>query len=263
MDGQNRDSGATSSGQNEFQPNQVVSPNVSQPAQPAQTPQNPNPPSLPTANGELPEPAPSSEPTGPDDQGQENDEPDEPAQGRVVTGLGGDTAEPPANADGDQAHTQHHAHADSELKWNASEFVAHPKTPKWYAGLAAVTIVAVALGYFITKDWITVVVLIISAGLFGYMGSRQPRELDYGLSNSGVTVGQKFYPLSDFKSFTIIDEGTYPCIDFMPLKRFGTVLTVYYDPKLEDRILDILSDRLPFSKHERTMTDNFMHRIRF
>jgi hypothetical protein len=110
---------------------------------------------------------------------------------------------------------------------------------------------------------ITVVVIFICGGLFGYAASRQPRQLEYALSAEGITVGPKFYPYTDFSSFSILDEASFSSLDFMPLKRFAPILSIAYDPTVETAILAALKQHLPFANHKRTMIEVFMHRIGF
>ncbi len=150
-----------------------------------------------------------------------------------------------------------------EVSWMAAEFAPHPKTRSWYLILAGITLVSIALTYLVTRDIITVVVLIVCAGLFGYAASRQPRQMEYALDPKGISVGHKFYPYVDFRSFSIVELGEFSSIDFMPLKRFAPMLSISYDHNNEPEILEILTQHLPFANHARTIIDQLMHRIGF
>jgi hypothetical protein len=154
--------------------------------------------------------------------------------------------------------------APADISWTASEFVAHPKTIMWYLALAGVTLVVLVLAWFIgSHDIVTEIVVIICAGLFGYMAGRQPRQMQYGLSSNGVQIGIKTYPYQDFRSFAIVDEGAFSSIDFMPLKRFSPMMSIYYHPEQETDIMERLTLHLPFAAHHRTAIDGLMQRIRF
>jgi hypothetical protein len=155
------------------------------------------------------------------------------------------------------------AHQANEVTWTASEFIAHEKTSAWYLGLAGVTVVLSALGFLITRDLFTIFIIVFCAGIFGYMAARQPRQLEYGLSPSGIHIGPKFYPYGDFTAFAVIEEGKFSSIDFMPMKRFAPILSIYYDPAQEASVLEVLSQHLPFANHKRTAVDELMHKIRF
>jgi len=150
-----------------------------------------------------------------------------------------------------------------EVSWTASEFIAHEKTPTWYGVLAIVAIVGAALAYLISRDWVAVAAILVCAGMFGYVAARAPRQLEFVITTTGVGIGPKFYPFKKFRSYSVVDEGAFASIDFMPLKRFDMPISVYYDPEHEDKIMQILSQHLAIDQHKRTMLDGLMHRIRF
>jgi hypothetical protein len=153
--------------------------------------------------------------------------------------------------------------APDELTWTAAEFIAHQKSGSWYLVLAGITLVLMAATYFISQRYFPVLVVLICSMLFGYMAGRQPRQLPYTLSDTGIMIGQKFYPYADFTSFAVVDEGQISSIDFEPMKRFSPPLSVPFDVAQETPILGYLSNHLPLSPHKRTWIDNLMSRIHF
>lgn len=149
-----------------------------------------------------------------------------------------------------------------EISWTAPEFAAHPKQPSWYVVLAIITII-VAILAFIISDIVTAIVILACATMFGFMASRTPRDYNYALGTTNITVGSKQYPYSDFRAFSTFEDGNHHSIDLAPLKRFAPTLTISYNRENEDQILDILTQHLPFSPHQRTAIDQLMHRIGF
>lgn len=105
--------------------------------------------------------------------------------------------------------------------------------------------------------------VVIVAVLFGIMGARQPRELQYQVDENGVKVGEKFYDYGSFKSFSVIQEEGIETIWFMPMKRFMPGLTIYFSPEDTDRIADVLAEFLPFEARTQDPVDRLMHRLRF
>lgn len=157
---------------------------------------------------------------------------------------------------------QPEAAPEGTIAWTASEFVAHDKSAGWYATLMFCAALIGAIVYFISRDYISVGVVVVAALLLAVYGSHKPRQLDYRLDGSGITIGQKAYTYDQFRSFAVVPEGAFNSIVFMPLRRFSPPISIYYDPKDEDRILALLSDRLPFEEH-RDAIDSLMRRIRF
>ncbi|HVC36202.1 MAG TPA: hypothetical protein VNE40_02030 [Candidatus Dormibacteraeota bacterium] len=152
---------------------------------------------------------------------------------------------------------------DDSITWTASEFVAHHKSTSWYLVLAVAALGLAAIVWLLTKDKISTGVVLVGAVVFGGYGARQPRQLSYSLNGDGLTVGDKRYSLDEFRSFSVIAEGAFSSITFMPLKRFGSLTTIYYDPADEARIIDLLAERLPSEEPHHDMVDRFMGRIRF
>lgn len=150
-----------------------------------------------------------------------------------------------------------------EVSWTASEFVAHSKNGEWFGllGLAALAIAAIV--WFITRDKISVGVVVVVAILLGVTASRKPRVLDYHLDARGLGVQEKFYPYGDFRSFAVIREGAFSSIMFIPLKRFAPPISIYYDPQDEEAIAAVISKHLPIEERQHDMIDKITRGIRF
>lgn len=156
-----------------------------------------------------------------------------------------------------------HPEIPDEISWTASEFVAHHKSASWY-GLFIVAVTAVVIVmYLITKDWISVIGIAAMAVIFGIAAGRKPRTLNYHLDMNGMTIGPKFYPYSEFKFFSVIEEGAFSSLAFTPMKRFIPPLSVYYDPKDEEAIIEVVSRHLPLQEGNNDAIDKFARHIRF
>lgn len=155
------------------------------------------------------------------------------------------------------------ADPSATISWTASEFIAHHKNGGWYGLLLLGACVAAVLVWLVTKDWVSIAVVILAAIILAGYASRQPRQLTYQLDPSGISIGPRHFSFNDFRSFSIVPEGAFASLVFTPLKRFGVPTTVYYDPQDEDRILDIIGSRLPHEEHRGDMVESLMRRIRF
>ena len=152
---------------------------------------------------------------------------------------------------------------NQDITWTASEFVAHEKSAGWYFALIIVTIIIAALVFLVTKDKISVGVVVTAGLLLGVYGSHKPRQLEYKIDQSGVSIGGKYYGYHEFRSFSVAPEGAFAGITFAPLKRFAVPITIYYVPADEDKIVTILSAQLPFEEHRADAVDTLMRHIRF
>lgn len=194
-------------------------------------------PSLPeTPPGQPPAPAPQPAPTTPVNQ----PDPVEPS-----------------------TETSRVSEGEDHIAWTASEYLANPKTASWYTLLAVASFILAALVYVITREVITTAVIAILGILVGIFAARQPQTLQYVIDNAGLHIGEKFYPYSGFKAFSIARDQAIGFIQLLPLKRFMPPLVIHYAPEDEDNIADVLSAYLPFEEHKPDMVDSLTRRLRF
>ncbi len=150
-----------------------------------------------------------------------------------------------------------------EITWTASEFIAHEKSAAWYALLGLAGVAGAAVVYFITKDKVSTGVILLAFIAMAVFAARKPKVLQYSVNNYGVQIEQRMYALQGFKSFSVTEEGAIASIVFMPLKRFMPALTIYVAPDIEDKVVDCLSDVLPFERHRQDVVDSLLKHIRF
>jgi len=160
------------------------------------------------------------------------------------------TAIPPAGPEG-------------SISWTASEFIAHHKSPGWYLVLAAAAIAGALLVWVIVHDKISAGVVIVAALFLGIFAARKPRQLQYRLDDKGLTIGERRFAYGSFRSFAVVPEGAFSSIEFVPLKRFSPLTTIYYDPADEAKIIALISERLPMEQRQKSLIDRLMWRIRF
>jgi hypothetical protein len=153
--------------------------------------------------------------------------------------------------------------ANEQVSWTASEYIAHEKSLGWFVLLGLFTVGLAGLVYLVTRDRMSTGVIFVIAVLFGAFAARPPRELEYAVDNKGIHVGGKTYFYSQFKSFSLVEEGAVHSIMFMPLQRFMPPLSIYFAPQDEDRIVNVLSNHLPYEQHRPDVVDRLTRRIRF
>lgn len=149
------------------------------------------------------------------------------------------------------------------VAWTASEYIAHEKSGSWYMLLSVTVIGFAAAVWLLTRELVSPVVIVVMGLAFGTFAARKPQVLTYELTNSALRVGERTYPYSLFKSFTIVEEGAIHSIMLMPLQRFMPPLSVYYDPADEEKIADALQSYLPYEDRRQDVVDRIMRKIRF
>jgi hypothetical protein len=155
-------------------------------------------------------------------------------------------------------------HGVEPINWTASEYIAHHKDATWYGSAIGISALLCVVVYLITKDLISVVSIAVVALLFLVLSGNKPRQRAYSVSGEGISIADRFYPYSDFKSFSLSQENAIGSISFMPLKRLMPEISIYYDPQDEQRIVDVLINRLPNDQRPAgSGFDEFMKRLHF
>ncbi len=150
------------------------------------------------------------------------------------------------------------------ISWTASEYIEHTKGLGWFVGLGLILSALVVTIYFIGGKDIMAAGMVGVAGLaFGIFAARPPRVLNYSIDAHGLQIDTKHYSFQEFKSFAVLEEGPLPSVLLLPLKRFLPPITVFYDPKSEDAILNALGSYLPHEDKEPDAVDRLMSKIRF
>lgn len=150
-----------------------------------------------------------------------------------------------------------------EVRWTASEYLAHEKSPMWYLGILIGGALLSAAIYLISRDIVSVMVIILITIIFAVSASRKPRTLQYSLTQQGLEIGGKIYSYAEFRSFALVDEGAFTSVTLMPLKRFMPPIDIFYDPQDAEDIIGVLSSVLPMEEHKKDMVDILIRRLRF
>jgi hypothetical protein len=152
---------------------------------------------------------------------------------------------------------------ERNVEWSAAEFIVHHKDMRWYLSVIGIAVLLAVIVRLLTHDNITTVMLIIIGIFICLTAARKPRTLAYSISDDGLSIGERFMPYSEFRSFSVIHDGAFTNIEFMPLKRFMPMTSIYCSPDIEDDAIDLLSDFLPYEERAHSLVDRFARRIRF
>lgn len=149
------------------------------------------------------------------------------------------------------------------IEWTASEYIANPKSAGWFMLLAVGSILLAAGIYFVTKDYVSTGVIALLGVIVGIFAARQPRVLRYVIDNTGIYIGERFYPYATFKTFSVADSQAIHHISLEPLRRFMPPLVIHYDPDDEGKITETLASYLPYQPYRRDIVDSITRRFRF
>lgn len=151
--------------------------------------------------------------------------------------------------------------SDQSLAWSASEYIEHQRGLGWYVVLALLTL-AISAGLYFLKDIFAAISVLVVGAILVLFVQRKPQQIPYELSERGVQIGEKLYNYNQFKSFSVIREGALSSVSFLPLKRFMPPISAYFDPKDEQKIIDIIGDHLPYEERGPDKMDVISRRLR-
>jgi len=149
------------------------------------------------------------------------------------------------------------------FEWKAPEFVYSKKTTKWYAYLVLITLVLIVLYRLISKDIVTPILIILMSFIFGYYGTKKPQTIKYSVGPEGISVGNKNFSIDSLKSYSVQDYNNLSVVIFVPVKRFATLITLYYKPEDEDKVLGFIETVVPFDDRKEDVIDRFSRHIGF
>lgn len=153
--------------------------------------------------------------------------------------------------------------SEMEMSWTASEFINREKNPLWFGALAGIGIASAIIMYLLTKDYISSAMLLVITISFGVLAARRPRTQEYRVLSDGITVNGQFHAFTEYRGFSVVDEGAVRSVVLLPLKRFGLPLTLYVPPTVEDEVYEHMGDHLPFLENYHDPLDSILRKIRF
>ncbi len=155
------------------------------------------------------------------------------------------------------------AAVNETAEWTASEYIDHTRGAFWYVLLTVGTAALTAAIYFLTKDIFAGVITAVVGIIVGIFSMQKPKETTYRLSGDGLSIGEKFYPYSRFRSFAIIHEGGLTSINLVPVKKFMPIISAYFEPTQEEKIVNILGQHLAYEERGLDSIERLTRRLRF
>ncbi|MFA7319801.1 MAG: hypothetical protein WC022_04375 [Parcubacteria group bacterium] len=136
------------------------------------------------------------------------------------------------------------------LSWRAPEFEVSSRDRKWYFYVTATLLFIIA--YAIFTNSLIMAITFILIGMVGYIYiHKEPRILNFALTEEGVVAGREIYEFGNLKSFWIFyEEDDLQVISF----HTNSYLLPYFHVPIHNQdpaaIREILLDHLAEEKHQ-------------
>lgn len=161
------------------------------------------------------------------------------------------------------ANLEHLSKETSLFKWTAVDSFSAKKRIGWYLALLTVTIVFSLIVYLLTKDKITVSVIIVCGVLLGFYAAKKPKDVSYAIDDKGFSIGSKHYLFDNFRSFELVIEEDNISAVLIPLRRFLPYTYINFNSEIQNSILPPLYDNLPHESKRVDIIERTFRRIGF
>ena len=149
-----------------------------------------------------------------------------------------------------------------QLSWAASA-VGGARSMNWFIGVVVGALLVSAGVYWLTGSIVPAAAIVIVSVLVGIVYTKNPRVLQYAIDEYGITIGQKRYGFDEFRAYAVLDDHGYSSIALMPLQRFLPMLSVYYNPDVQQQVFDALNSHLPLVEYKRDTFDRITTGLHF
>lgn len=147
------------------------------------------------------------------------------------------------------------------IQWQAPEYIQERRSPWWFIGFWAVTILLMVAAIFVIRSLSFAVLVPAMAAALMIYSHRPPRTLNYVLSTKGIYINEKLHPLGEFKSFGVVQGESIPSIMLLPVQRFRPGLTVHFPVEAGEAIVDMLGQRIPMQEIKLDAFDKIIRKL--
>lgn len=148
------------------------------------------------------------------------------------------------------------------LRWQAREFETYERSQQWY-GIVALVLIAI-IGYAVYMNSPVVAIVFILIGMLGYIHlNKDPRVLDFAITDEGMIAGKELYEFENMHSFWIFyDPPHEKIISFHSKSYLLPFVHIPLDNEDPLKIREILLEYLPEIKQKPGFADTLERFLR-
>ena len=148
------------------------------------------------------------------------------------------------------------------LAWQGQEFLEYSRNRKWYVLVGLVGAI-LTIGALVLQQWLTAPVFALATYVVLRHADDKPQVVDYQISRLGVTVGDKFHPFNELKTYWIVYNPPAKTVTFQSTGRFKPLIKLYLEDVDPEAIRETLKPYLPETpKQAEDFLDKFSRFIR-
>lgn len=117
------------------------------------------------------------------------------------------------------------------ISWKFPEFIKYEKSARWYL-IAAVVTALFLLYAVLTFNFLFAVIVIMVVMIILMRENKEPRKINFAITEMGIMMSRDFFPFRDIKNFSIIYDP--PQVKVLYLE-FKSKLRPRFSAPLEDK----------------------------
>lgn len=151
----------------------------------------------------------------------------------------------------------------SSILWETPEFTKYEKDSSWTFWLFIFILIPAIYAVF-TKNFLLVIILVLSGFLLYSYGHRNPRSMKFSVSPRGIMIGGRLYSFDNLKSFWIFYRPPeIKEISFRSKKTLMPYIKIPLGNQDPVRIRKILVKYLPERKQNESMVEELSRKLGF
>ncbi|PIP73049.1 MAG: hypothetical protein COW88_03200 [Candidatus Lloydbacteria bacterium CG22_combo_CG10-13_8_21_14_all_47_15] len=148
------------------------------------------------------------------------------------------------------------------IAWTAPEYPYQQKKRDWYWALGIIATAIVIAAVFL-KNLLFALIIAISAFSMALYAARKPRQIQFEVSERGVSIGDTRYLYQSLESFGILEKTSGPVLMLKSEKTFMPFISIPLGDTDTEDIRDFLLDYLPEETHDESLSEVLMEYLGF
>ena len=142
------------------------------------------------------------------------------------------------------------------LKWSAPEYHHYERSTDWFWAVGLIAISIAILSFFFNNALFGILIL-LSAGILIFYVLRAPNEVQYEISQRGITVNNDLYPYLTLEAFWLETRTGEPKIILKSKKAIQPFIIIPVHDDSADEISAVLRKNLA----EKEMAEPTAHKV--
>lgn len=148
------------------------------------------------------------------------------------------------------------------ISWISPEYIQKERTVDWFWTIGLISIIGAGLALYFNNNLFAILIL-ISCGMFFLLSIHTPRDVEYQLSEEGLSAGEKKYSKNDLLSFDIKKEKEDIKLLIHTSGKFMPIITIQIPEDMKEEIQFELSKFSEKKEFEDSIAMKFMDMLGF